>query len=72
MPLPKMPAKPADTLSPKDAAATRLPDDAVASARKTAKAAKAAKPPFQKSGRDSTHAHRTSYPPAIPKPLSEA
>ncbi len=45
MPLPKMPAKPADTLSPKDAAATRLPDDAVASARKTAKAAKAAKPP---------------------------
>lgn len=45
MPLPKMPAKPADTLSPKDAAATRLPTNAVAAARKAAKTAKTAKPP---------------------------
>ena len=44
MPLPKMPAKPADTLSPKDTAATRLPDDALLAAKKTAKTVKNTKP----------------------------
>ena len=48
MPLPKMPAKPADTLSPKDTAATRLPDDALLAAKKTAKTVKNTKPPVAK------------------------